>query len=54
MELEFSRQIFQKHWDIRFHENPPSEAELFHAETQSEINRYDENDNRFSQLCERA
>jgi len=28
MKLEFSRQIFEKYSNIRFHENPPVGAEL--------------------------
>jgi len=29
MELEFSRQIFEKYTNIKFHENPPSGSRVF-------------------------
>jgi hypothetical protein len=32
MKLEFSRQIFEKHLNIKFHENPSSGTEMFHAD----------------------
>jgi hypothetical protein len=28
MKLEFSRQIFEKYWNIKFQENPSSETEV--------------------------
>jgi len=31
MKLDFSQKIFENYSNIKFHENPPSEAELFHA-----------------------
>ena len=31
MKLEFSRQIFEKHSNIKFHENPSS-GRVFHAD----------------------
>jgi len=39
-DLEFSRHIFQKLSNIRFHEYPPVGAELFHANGQTD--RHDE------------
>jgi hypothetical protein len=35
MKLEFARQIFEKYWDIIFHENSSSEAELFREDRQT-------------------
>jgi len=32
MRLEFSQQFFFKSSNTKFHENPSSEAELFHAD----------------------
>ena len=31
MKLDISRQIFEKHWNIRFQKIRPVEAELVHA-----------------------
>jgi hypothetical protein len=31
MKLDFSQKFFEKYSNIKFYENPPSEAELFHA-----------------------
>jgi len=36
MELEFSLQIFEKCSNTKFHENPSSGADLFHAEGQTD------------------
>jgi hypothetical protein len=52
MKLEFARQFFEKYWNIKFHENPSSGAELLHADGQTD--RHDEANSRFSQFCERA
>ena len=40
MKLDFSGQIFEKCANIKFHENPPSGRELFHADKQTD--RHDE------------
>jgi hypothetical protein len=48
MELEFSRQIFEKSSNIKFHENP------FSGSREGQAGRHDETDSRFSQFCERA
>jgi len=34
MELEYPRQILEKYPNIKFHENPSTTAELFHADRQ--------------------
>ena len=52
MKLQFSQQISEKYSNITFHENPSSEAELFHADRQTD--RHNEANSRFSQFCERA
>jgi len=44
MKLEFSRQIFEKYSNIKFHENPSSGSRR--------TGRHDEANSRFSQLCE--
>jgi hypothetical protein len=56
MKLEFSRQIFEEYFNIKFHENAPNEAELFHVEGQMErwTNIHDEECTPFSEFCERA
>jgi hypothetical protein len=48
MEIQFSRQTFNKFPDIKFMKIRPVAAELFHAD------RYGEANSRFSQFCERA
>ena len=48
MELEFSGRIFKNSSNIKFHENPSVEAELFHAEGQT--GRHDEADSLFSTI----
>jgi hypothetical protein len=35
--LEFSRQIFEKHSNIKFHENPSVGAELFNADGRTDM-----------------
>jgi len=53
MELEFSRQIFEKYWNIKFHKKTLSvEAEFFYADGRTD--GPDEANSRFSQFCERA
>jgi hypothetical protein len=39
MELEFSRRIFEKCWDIKCYENRAVRAELFHADGQTEVTK---------------
>ena len=51
MKLEFSRQIFENVSNIKFNQNPSSEAELFHAEGRTDGH---EVNSRFSQICKRA
>ena len=36
MKLEISRHIFEKYLNIKFNENPPSDAELFHADVRTD------------------
>jgi len=36
MKLEFSRQSFEEYSNIKFHENPPVRAELFHADRRTD------------------
>jgi hypothetical protein len=36
MKLEFSRQIFEKYSNIKFHEIHPVRTELFHADGQTD------------------
>jgi hypothetical protein len=38
MKLEFSRQIFEKYSDIKFHKTPVA-AELFHADRQADMTK---------------
>jgi hypothetical protein len=53
MTIEFSRQIFKKHSNIKFHENPSSGSRVVPCEqTDGEMDRHDEGNSRFSQFCE--
>jgi len=56
MQIEFSRQIFEKYFNIKFHENSPNGAELFHVEGQTErrTNIHDEDKTRISLFCNGA
>jgi len=38
MNLELSRQIFEKCWNVKFHENPSSESRVF---TRGRTDRHD-------------
>ena len=51
MELEFSRQIFEKYWNIKFNDNPwgGKGGVLFRADGQT--GRHEEDDSRFPQFC---
>ena len=51
MELEFSRQVFEKYSNIKFHENPSSGSKVVPC---GRTDRNDEANSRFSQFCERA
>jgi hypothetical protein len=52
MILEFSRLIFEKSSNIKFHKIRLMEAELFHADEHTD--RHDEANIRLSQFCERT
>jgi hypothetical protein len=55
MELEFSRQIFEKYSNVKFNENPSSGSRIVPFEqTGGLTDRHDEANNRFSQFCELA
>jgi len=56
MDLEFSRQIFEKCTDIKFHENSPVVSESFHVVGRKDgrTDGHDEANSRFSQFCEGA
>ena len=54
MKLEFSRQIFEKFSNINFHESGPEEAELFHADGQTDGDRHVESSSRSWQFSEGA
>jgi hypothetical protein len=51
MKLELFRQIFEKYWNIKFHENPSSGSRVV---TYGQTERRDVANNRFSQFCERT
>ena len=51
MKLEHSRQIFEKHSNPKFNENPSSESRVVRS---GHTDSHDEANSRFSQLCERA
>jgi hypothetical protein len=51
MKLEYSRQIFEKYANIKFHENPSSWSRVVPC---GETDRHDEANSRFSQFCERV
>jgi hypothetical protein len=55
MELELSRQIFEKYSNIKFHENQFNGSRVVPCgQTGEEIDRRDETNSRFSQFCELA
>ena len=58
MKLEFSRQIFDKYENAKFHENPSSGSQVVAADGRRDIARqtegYDKAGSRLSQLCLRA
>ena len=49
--LEFSRQIFEKYSNIKFHKNPSSGSRVV---PRGQTDRQDEANSHFSQFCERA
>jgi len=51
MKLEFTRQIFEKFSNIKFHENPSSGRRVVLC---GQKDRNEEANSRFSQFCERA
>jgi len=51
MELEFSRQIFEKYSNTKFHENSSSGSRVVSC---GRADRRDEANSRFSKFCERA
>jgi len=51
MKLEFSRQIFKKSSNIKFHVNPSSRSRVVPCR---QTDRHGEANSRFSQFCERA
>ena len=51
MKLEFSWQIFEKHSNIKFHENPPSESRVVPC---GRTDRHDKANNHFSHFRESA
>jgi hypothetical protein len=54
MQLEFSRQIFEKYSDIKIHENPSSGNRVVpYRHIDGRADRHVEADSRFSQFCER-
>jgi len=52
MKLEFSRQIFEKFSNFKFHENPFIDSE-FSLRTDGRTGRHDEFPSRISQFCKR-
>jgi len=51
MKLELSQQIFEKRWNIKFHEKPSTEGRVV---TCGRTDRHDDANSRFSQFYERA
>ena len=49
MELRFSRQIFEKSSNIKFHQNPSRGSQVVPC---GRTDRHDEGNSRFSQFCE--
>jgi hypothetical protein len=55
MKLKFSRQIFEKSSNIKFHENPSRRSRVIpYGRTDGRMDRHDEANSRFSQFFERA
>jgi len=54
MKLEFSRQIFEKFWSIKFHENPSSGCRVVPLWKDRWTDGHDEANNQFSQFSVRA
>jgi len=51
MKLEFSRQLFEKYSNIKFHKNPSSGSRVV---PWGRTDRIDEANSRFTQFCERV
>jgi hypothetical protein len=45
IKFSFSRQIFEKYWNIKFHENLPIGTELFYVDGRTD--RHDKSNSRF-------
>jgi hypothetical protein len=54
IQLEFSWQVFEKYYNIEFHENPSSGSWVCSTRTDGQTDRHNEANSRFSQCCERA
>jgi hypothetical protein len=52
MKIQFSREVFEKYSNTKFHLNPSSSSELLYAEGQTDIN--DQANSSFSQFCVRV
>jgi len=39
MELEFSGQIFEVYWNVKFHEDPLSESRTFHLDGRTDMSK---------------
>ena len=53
MKLEFSRQIFEKYSNIKFHENPSSGSRVVpYGRTDRRTNKHDEANSHYSQFFE--
>ena len=51
---EFSRQIFEKYSDMKFHENPSSGNRVISMRTDRQTDNHGRANSRFSKFCERA
>ena len=52
MKLEFSRHIFEKYSNIKFHENPTSGSRVVpQGQLDRRTDKHDEANSRFSQFC---
>jgi hypothetical protein len=55
MKPEFSRQIFEKYLNIKFHENPSSGSPAVACRwVDRQTDKYDEDNTHFSQFCKYA
>jgi hypothetical protein len=51
-QVEFSLQIFEKYWNIKFHENPPQWESSCSKWTDRQTGRYEKDSSRSLQFCE--